>query len=116
MSRSKLAPTGEMYYGGGYASLNKKVFSWLQKPVIVCYDRTDCGSLFHSVGEAIAKPRLPMAFLGRTEERDSLFPRVRLLVLIKDDKYVGFENLMALKVIRLYLNKMRYVIGNQCSF
>ena len=25
----------------------------------------------HSVGEAIAKPRLPMAFLGRTEERES---------------------------------------------
>ena len=25
--------------------------------------------LFHSVGEAIAKPRLPMAFLGQTEER-----------------------------------------------
>ena len=50
-----------------------------------------------------------MAFLGQTEERDSLFPRVRLLALIKDDKYVGWENLMALKVIRLYLNKMRYV-------
>ena len=40
------------------------------------------------MGEAIAKPRLPMAFLGQIEERDRLFPRVRLLVLIKDDKYV----------------------------
>ena len=59
----KSAPAREMYYGGGYASLKKYDFSWLQKPVIVCCDRTDCGSLFHSVGEAIAKPCLPMAFL-----------------------------------------------------
>ena len=82
----------------------------------MCCDQTDCESLFHSVGDAIAKPRLPMACLGQTEETDSLFPGVRLLVLIKDDKYVGWENLMALKVIRLYLNKMWYVIGSQCSF
>ena len=41
------------------------------------------------MGEVIAKPRLPMAFLGQTEERKSRFPRVRLLVLVKDDKYVG---------------------------
>ena len=52
-------------------------------------DRTDCGSLFHSAGEAIAKPRLPMVFLGKTEETDSLFPRDRLLVLIKYDKYTN---------------------------
>ena len=65
------------------------------------------------MGEAIAKPRLPMAFLGQTEERDSQFPRVILLVLIKDDKYVGWENSMDLKVIRLYLNKLWYVIGSQ---
>ena len=65
------------------------------------------------MGEAIAKPCLPMAFLGQTEERDSRFPRVRLLVMIKDDKYVGWENLMALKVIRLYLNKMQCVIVSQ---
>ena len=68
------------------------------------------------MGETIAKHRLPMSFLGQTEERDSKFPRVRLLVLIKDDKYVGWENLMALKVTTLYLNKMRYVMGSQCSF
>ena len=49
-----------------------------------------------------------MAFLGQTKERDSLLARVRLLVLIKEDKYVGWENLMAMKVIRLYLNKTRY--------
>ena len=67
---------------------------------------TDFGSMFHSVGEAIAKPRLPMAFQGQTEERDSRFPRVRLLVLIKDYKYVGWENLITLKVIRLYLNNI----------
>ena len=54
----------------------------------------------------MAEPRLPMAFLGQTEERDRRFSQVRLLVLIKDDKYVGWENLMALKVIRLYFNKM----------
>ena len=51
------------------------------------------------MGEAIAKPCLPMAFLGRIEERESRFPRVRLLVLIKDDKYVGWENLIVLNVI-----------------
>ena len=55
---------------------------------IVCCDWTDSGSLFHSMGKAIVKPRLPMAFLGQTEERDSRFPWMRLLVLIKDDKYV----------------------------
>ena len=63
--------------------------------------------------EAIAKPHLPVAFLGQTEERDTQFS---LLVLIKDDKCVGQENLMALKVIRLYFKKMWYVIGSQCSF
>ena len=68
------------------------------------------------MGEAIAKPCLPMAFLGQTEERDSQFPRVRLLVLIKDDNYVGWENLMVLKVIKIYLKKMQYVIESQCSF
>ena len=26
----------------------------------------------------------------------------------QDDKYVGWENLMALNVMRLYLNKMQY--------
>ena len=32
---------------------------------------------------------------------------MRLLLLIKDDKYVDLENVMALNVMRLYLNKMR---------
>ena len=73
-------------------------------------------SLFHSVGEAIAKPRLPMAFLGRTEERESRFPRVRLLGLIKDDKYEGWENLIALNVIKLYLNRIRYEMGASVIF
>ena len=68
------------------------------------------------MGEAIAKPCLPMAFLGQTEERDSQFPQVRLLDLIKDDKYVGWVNLMAWKVIRSYLNNMWYKMGSQCSF
>ena len=57
-----------------------------------------------------------MAFLGQTEERDSRFPEVRLLVLIKDDKYVGWENLSVLRVMRLYLNKIWYEMGSQCSF
>ena len=52
--------------------------------------------------EAIAKLCLPMAFLGQTEERESQFPQVRLLVMIKDDKYVGWENFIALNVIRLF--------------
>ena len=68
------------------------------------------------MGKAIANPLLPMAFLGQTEERDSLFLRVRLLVLIKDDKFVGWENLMALKVKSLHLNKMRYVMGASVVF
>ena len=42
-----------------------------------------------------------MRFLGQIEERDSRFPRVRLLVLIKDDKYIDWDNLMALNVMRL---------------
>ena len=29
---------------------------------------------------------------------------------------MDWEELIALKVIRLYLNKMMYVIGGQCSF
>ena len=60
------------------------------------------------MGEAIAKPCLLMAIFERTEEKESRFPRVRLLVLITDDKYVGWKNLIALNVMRLYLNKIRY--------
>ena len=36
--------------------------------------------------------------------------------LIKDDRYVGLENLIALNVKRLYLNKIWYEMGSQCSF
>ena len=58
----------------------------------VCCEWTDCESLFHSVGvEAIATPRLPMAFLGQIEKTDSRFPPARPLVLIKDDKYVSWD-------------------------
>ena len=66
--------------------------------------------------EAIAKPCLPMAFLGQTEGRNSRFQQVRLLVLIKDEKCVGWENIMALNVMRLYLNKMWYEMGNSVVF
>ena len=38
----------------------------------------------------------------RSEERESQFLRVRLLVLIKVGIYVGWENLTVLNVIRLY--------------
>ena len=84
----------------------------------MCCDRTDCESPFHSMGEGIAKPLLPMAFPGQTEERDtcSRFPVVRLLVLINDDRYVGWQSLMALNVIRIYFNKMCYEMGSQYSF
>ena len=54
------------------------------------------------IGEAIAKPCSPMAFLGQP--------------LIKDNKYVDWENVMALTVMRLYLKQMQYEIGSQCSF
>ena len=60
--------------GGGYASLNKCVFSWLLNLSIVCSDLTVCGSMFHSAGAATAKHRLPMCFLGLIEETDSLLP------------------------------------------
>ena len=93
-----------------------KLFNWLRKPVIVCCNCTVCVSLFHSVGETIAKPYLPMTFLEHPEERGSRFPGVRLLVFIKDDKYVGCENVMTLNVMRLYLNKMLYEMGRQCKF
>ena len=55
--------------------------------------------VFHSVGGTIAKPRLSMAFLGRTEERESRFPRVRLLILIKDDGLGEFDSLESNKII-----------------
>ena len=45
-------------------------------------------------------------FLEMKKEK-SQFPQVRLFVLIEDDKYVGWENLIALYVMRLYLNKIR---------
>ena len=51
--------------------------------------------LVHSAGAATAKPRLPMCFLGRVEEIDSLLPRVRLLDLIvspdESRGYLGFS-------------------------
>ena len=47
--------------------------------------------------EAIAKPHLPMAFLGQIEKRESQFPPVKLQVLIKDDRYVSFEEFNGLE-------------------
>ena len=44
-----------------------------------------------------------MCFLGRVEETDSLLPRVRLLDLIKAERYAGCERLIALNTRRLYL-------------
>ena len=38
------------------------------------------------------------------------------LVLIKDHKYVGWENLMDLNVMRSYSKKMWCEMGSQCSF
>ena len=61
--------------------------------------------MFHSAGAATAKPRLPMCFLGRVEETDSLLPRVRLLDLIKAERYGGCDRLRALNTRRLYLKK-----------
>ena len=52
--------------------LNKKVFNWLQKWESVPFNGG-------------------MPFLGQTDESDSQFPWVRLLVLIKDDKFVEFN-------------------------
>ena len=74
-----------------------------------------CCDLFHSAGEVTAKPHLLMAFFGQTEERDSQFPRERLLVLIKEDKCVDWDILIVLNVIKLYLIKMWCEMGRQCS-
>ena len=63
-----------------------QVLSWFLKLEMICYDLTVTGSLFHSTGAAVVKPRLLTIFLGGTEETDSLFPHVRLLDLIRDDK------------------------------
>ena len=43
-----------------------------------------------------------MCFLGRVEEIDSLLPRVRLLDLIKAERYEGCQRLIALNTKRLY--------------
>ena len=64
---------------------------------------TVSGSLFHSAAAATAKPCLPMCFLGRVEETDSLLLWVRLLNLIKDERYGGCDKLIALNTRRLYL-------------
>ena len=60
---------------------------------MVCLLLILSGSLFHSTSAAMAKPRLPMAFPGQAAETDSLFPCARLLDLIKDDNWWGWENL-----------------------
>ena len=74
---------------------------------MVCCDLTLSGSLFHSTGKAVAKPRLPMAFLGQTEDTDNLFPSVTFLLdLIMDDNYGDGERFMALKLTRLYLKRI----------
>ena len=48
-----------------------------------------CCDLFHSTGAA-TKPSLPIAFLGWTDETENLFPSVRPLDLITDDKLGGW--------------------------
>ena len=66
------------------------------------YNLTLSRSLFHSTGTAVAKPCLPLVFLGWTEETGDQFPNVRLLDLIRG-KVGGWERFMALKLRRLYL-------------
>ena len=46
-----------------------------------------------------------MCFLGRVEEIGSLLPRMRLLDLIKAERYGGCERLIALNTKRLYLKE-----------
>ena len=65
------------------------------------------GSLFHSTGVTVAN-HVPVAFVRQTEETDDLFPQVKLLDLIRDDKYGAYDRILALKIRRLYLNRMRY--------
>ena len=54
--------------------LNRYIFRWLLKQDMVCWEVTNTGSLFHSTDAAVAKPCLPITFLGRIEGTDSLFP------------------------------------------
>ena len=57
-----------------------------------------------------------MVFLEQTDEKDSQFYCMRLLALIKDDKYADWEKLMALNVMKLYLNKIQNKMESQGSF
>ena len=50
-----------------------------------------------------------MCVLGLVEETDSLLQQVRLFNLIKADRYVGWEKLIALESRRLYF------MGIQCA-
>ena len=66
--------------------LVRPVLSWLLKLELISCDATLNESLFKFAGAAVTKPRLPMAFLGPTEETDGLFPLVRLLDLNRNNK------------------------------
>ena len=77
------------------------------KPSIVCWDLTACGSLFRSAGATTTKIHLPMCFEGWVGETDSLLPRVRLLDLIKGERYRSCERLIALNTRMFYLKRIQ---------
>ena len=60
-------------YNSWYASLNRQVLTWLLKSERVCSHLTLSGSMNHSIGAALVKPCMPMAFLIPTDKTDSLF-------------------------------------------
>ena len=54
--------------------------------------------LFHSVGAATAKLCIPMCLLGLVDETGRWLPCVSSLHLIKEDRYGGWLNFIALYV------------------
>ena len=87
---------------------SKQVSLELASKTIYCL--LACDSLWQPVPfnwYGAAKPCLPMCFLGWVEETGSRMPRVRLLDLIKANRYGGWAKLIALKTRRLYLKKIR---------
>ena len=73
-------------------------------------------SLLHSTGSYMAKPYLPMVFLGWYEETDGLPPQVRLLDFIKGDKKEGLGAIYGFKTEKVVLEKDTIRTGKTVEF
>ena len=56
-----------------------------------CCDLTSGGNLFHSVGAAKAKPRLPIAFLGRREVSEVRIIEQMIVFVTLDSEDTNFK-------------------------